>query len=79
MPIAAQVSLYPLRQPRISPGIEKALGVFQRHGLEVSTGPMSTVVVGEEEAVFNALKEAVREGADDELERVITISNACPE
>ena len=78
MPIAAQVSLYPLRQPRISPGIERALDVFRRHGLEVSTGPMSTVVVGDEEAVFNALKETFLEGADGELVMVVTISNACP-
>ena len=78
MPVAAQVSLYPLRQPRVSPTIDRALAVFRSRGLEVSPGPMSTMVVGDEEAVFDALRETFLEASDGELVMVATLSNACP-
>lgn len=78
MPVAAQVSLYPLRQPKLSPTIDRTLAVFRGCGLEVSPGPMSTMVVGDEEAVFDALREAFLEASDGELVMVVTLSNACP-
>jgi uncharacterized protein YqgV (UPF0045/DUF77 family) len=52
MEIAAQVSLYPLRQPRLSTAIDQALEVFGRHGLTLAPGPMSTVISGDEERLF---------------------------
>jgi len=56
--VAAQVSLYPLRQERLGPVIEAAIDTFRRSGLMVLEGPMSTIVAGELEAVFAALQEA---------------------
>ncbi len=77
--ISAQVSLYPLRQTSLSPAIEKALAIMKAHSLDVLPGAMSTVVSGEDEAVFDALKEAFREtSAEGAVVMVVTFSNACP-
>ena len=79
MPISVQVSLYPLRQPKLSLSIDRALATFREHGLEVLPGPMSTVVTGDDQAVFDALRAAFLEVAEDnEVVMVVTFSNACP-
>jgi len=52
MPLAAQVSVYPLRQPHLSQAIEQTLEIFQKHGLKVEPEAMSSVVLGSEEEVF---------------------------
>lgn len=78
--IAAQVSLYPLRQASIGPPIHEAVRVFRQHGLETHIGEMSTLVWGEEEAVFAALQEAFQQAAErGDAVMVVTLSNACPE
>jgi len=77
--IAAQVSLYPLRQDSLSPAIDKALEIFQAHGLDVEVGAMSSLVTGDDEAVFAALQEAFRWTAEQgHVVMVVTVSNACP-
>ena len=77
--VAAQVSIYPLRQARLSPAIERAQAAFRAHGLSIQPGPMSTVVSGDDDAVFRALKEAFRETAlEAEAVMTVTVSNACP-
>lgn len=77
--ISAQVSLYPLRQPRLSPAIERAQKVFEERGLDIRPGPMSTLVSGEHSAVFSALAEAFElSAADAETVMAVTVSNACP-
>ncbi|MFQ6059512.1 MAG: YkoF family thiamine/hydroxymethylpyrimidine-binding protein, partial [Anaerolineae bacterium] len=58
--IAAQVSLYPLRQQSLSPAINEALRIFREHGLDVQPGVMSTVITGDDADVFAALQEAFR-------------------
>ena len=63
MGIAAQVSLYPLRQDHLSPAIGEVVRTFQEHGLEARMGPMSTLVWGDDEEVFAALKEGFRRAA----------------
>ena len=76
---AAQVSLYPLRQPSLSPAIEKALGVFRERGLDVAPGAMSSVVSGEDDALFGALSEVFRQTAEQgDVVMAVTISNGCP-
>ena len=80
MSIAAQVSLYPLRQTSIGPPIREAVRVFRQHGLETRIGEMSTLVWGEEGAVFAALREAFhRAAACGDTVMVVTLSNACPD
>jgi len=77
--IAAQVSLYPLRQQTLSPTIEAALRIFRAHGLEVTPGVMSSVVAGDDAAVFAALQEAFRSAAEQgQVVMIATFSNACP-
>jgi uncharacterized protein YqgV (UPF0045/DUF77 family) len=77
--IAAQVSLYPLRQTHLSPAINDALDAFRERGLEVSPGAMSSLVSGDDEAFFEALKNAFRKCTDKgDVVMVLAISNACP-
>ncbi len=75
----AQVSLYPLRQESLSPAIDEALRIFQKHGLTVEPGAMSTVITGDDEAVFAALQEAFRRVAEQgHVVMSVAFSNACP-
>jgi uncharacterized protein YqgV (UPF0045/DUF77 family) len=77
--ITAQVSLYPLRQVSIGPAIREAVRVFRQHGLETRLGEMSTLVWGEEQAVFAALQEAFHMAAGHgDMVMIVTLSNACP-
>jgi uncharacterized protein YqgV (UPF0045/DUF77 family) len=78
--ITAQVSLYPLRQLSIGPVIREAVRVFERHGLDVRVGEMSTLVWGEKATVFEALQEAFHAATEEgDTVMCITVSNACPE
>jgi len=78
--ITVQVSLYPLRQASIGPPIRDAVRVFGKHDLETRTGEMSTLVWGEERAIFDALQEAFHQAAKrGDTVMTVTISNACPE
>jgi len=77
--ISAQVSLYPLRQVSIGPSIREAVRVFRGHGLETRIGEMSTLVWGEEQAVFAALQEAFHRATErGDAVMTVTFSNACP-
>jgi uncharacterized protein YqgV (UPF0045/DUF77 family) len=77
--ITAQVSLYPLRQKSIGPPIREAVRVLRQYGLETRIGEMSTVVWGEEQAVFAALQEAFCRAAEHgDTVMAVTLSNACP-
>ena len=77
--IAAQVSLYPLRQASLSPAIDEALQIFREHGLSVEPGAMSTLITGDDAAIFAALQEAFRRVAEQgQVVMVVTFSNACP-
>ena len=77
--LAAQVSIYPLHQPRLSPVIDKALDIFGQHGLEVAPGTMSSVVSGDGEELFSALKEVFQQTTEQgEVVMIVTLSNACP-
>jgi uncharacterized protein YqgV (UPF0045/DUF77 family) len=79
MEVAAQVSLYPLRQPGLSSAIERALAIFREYELTVTPGSMSTVVSGDYDRLFDALKQAFRQAAEQgETVMVVTLSNACP-
>ena len=76
---SAQVSIYPLKQPEIGPIIEETRGIFERHGLDIHPGAMSTVVSGEFDTLFAALQEAYRTATEGgQAVMVITLSNACP-
>jgi len=77
--ISVQLSLYPLRQPHLGPAISKALDVFRAQGLEVTSGAMSTIIVGETDALFDALKASFQSAAAlGDVVMVASISNCCP-
>jgi uncharacterized protein YqgV (UPF0045/DUF77 family) len=79
MPVAAQVSIYPLRQSHFGPAIGKALDIFRAKGLNVEMGAMSSVISGEDGPLFAALQEVYQGLADKgELVMIVTLSNACP-
>jgi tRNA (adenine37-N6)-methyltransferase len=79
MELNAQVSLYPLRQAKLTPLIGKALRIFRQYGLKVLPGTMSSVISGDSASIFAALQSAFeRAAASDEVVMVTTISNACP-
>jgi uncharacterized protein YqgV (UPF0045/DUF77 family) len=77
--ISAQLSLYPLHQDDLAPAISAALEAIADHGLESSTGTMSTVINGDAETVFEALKTAFQAAAaQGDVVMVTTLSNCCP-
>ncbi len=77
--ISAQVSLYPLRQEDLLPQIRRAWEIFQESGLRVQKGSMSTVIWGETDEVFSALRDVFAEaGEQGDAVMVVTFSNACP-
>jgi uncharacterized protein YqgV (UPF0045/DUF77 family) len=76
---SAQISIYPLRQARLGPTVESVRATLAEHGLTTKVGSMSTIVVGEDRAIFIALGEAFAKAAESgEVVMTVTISNACP-
>jgi uncharacterized protein YqgV (UPF0045/DUF77 family) len=78
--VSAQVSLYPLRQASIGPPIRQAVRHLRECRLNVRVDEMSTMVWGEEGAVFDALREVFHYAAEQgDVVMPVTFSNACPE
>ena len=74
--IKAQISLYPMRKQRLSPAIDSVRTVLVGHGLKPKVGPMSTYVVGEQNKLFDALKDAfARTASAGEIVMTITLQN----
>ena len=79
MTASAQIAIYPLRQERLSPTVEAVQQALRENGLWAELGPMSTYVVGEEQAIVAALQEAfARASGLGHVVMTVTISNACP-
>ncbi len=79
MLISAQVSLYPMKQRRLSPCLEEAWRIIEENRLDCQKGEMSTVVRGAVEVVFLALQKVFLRAAEKgPLSMVVTFSNACP-
>ncbi len=79
MTLSAQLSIYPLRQPSLSLTINEALEVLQRFGLNVFKGSMSTLVLGQQNKVWSALKKVFSTASSHgQVVMIITLSNACP-
>ncbi len=77
--ISAQVSIYPLRQERLTPAIRAVTAALEARGLDPEVGPMSTQVTGAADTLFAALGEAfVRAASTGQVVMTITVSNACP-
>lgn len=79
MIVQSEVSLYPLMTESLSEGIDTFLHHFKGRLLEVRTGAMSTVIVGELTETFEAMAEAFASVAKlCPAVLVVKVSNACP-
>ncbi|HDP80048.1 MAG TPA: hypothetical protein ENN21_04305 [Spirochaetes bacterium] len=79
MKLSVELSLYPLGEARIGPIIESFIDVLKEDGLEILPGPMSTIITGETDAVFGALRKAYTAAAEKHgVVLVAKFSNACP-
>jgi uncharacterized protein YqgV (UPF0045/DUF77 family) len=79
MTVSAQIAIYPLRQERLTPAVEAVRQALRDNGLRAEPGPMSTYVVGEDQAIFAALQEAfARASGLGHVVMTVTLSNACP-
>ncbi len=77
--ISAQVSLYPLRPEHLNSTINDAISLWQQRGLSVWPGAMSTIIAGDPQVVWDALRDALALATDRcETVMVVTLSNACP-
>jgi uncharacterized protein YqgV (UPF0045/DUF77 family) len=77
--LAAQVSIYPLRQQSLSRAIDEALDIFKQHELDVIPGAMSSVISGDDEVLFKAIRKVVQKTSEQgEVVVIATFSNACP-
>ena len=79
MGISAQISLYPLGKESLSEDISEFVKILQAKGLQCEVGKMSTMLYGEADAVFDALREAYSYMASrGACVMISAISNACP-
>ena len=80
MKVQAEISLYPLRCGDLTEPIRQFIELLETDKLKVETGPMSTLVTGDSQVVFENLEKAFERLAS-EYKVVVTakISNACPE
>jgi len=75
-----QLSVYPLRQAHLRPGIEAALRAAAGEDVEITAGRLSTFVRGDEPAVFAALLAAFRAaGSSGSTVMVATLANGAPD
>ncbi len=80
MKVQAEVRVYPLKSPRLSGPVNLFCQVLRSRGLHVQTRSMSTLLAGESQVLFEALKEAFQMVAHQNKVVVdLTISNACPD
>ena len=79
--IQAQVSLYPLRQNKLSGPIAEFMRVLQdKNSLQISSSAMSSIITGETADVFDGLRKAFEQVAQDcDVVMTVTASNCCPE
>jgi catechol 2,3-dioxygenase-like lactoylglutathione lyase family enzyme len=74
-----QLSVYPLRQPHLRPAIEAALRATAGEGVDVTVGRLSTLVRGNEPAVFAALRAAFHAaGSSGSTVMVATLAGGAP-
>lgn len=63
--VQVEISLYPMREPELTPHIYRFIQSLEERGLEVTPGPMSSVIGGPSAEVFDALREAFEASAEN--------------
>lgn len=77
--ISCQMSLYPIGAANYNEIIKEAITVLDRAGVTYRVGSMSTVVEGDDDAVWQAVRSLFEAGAGRGLVVLVaTFSNACP-
>jgi len=80
MKVQAEISLYPLRQDELKKPIQQFIELLESSKLKTELGPMSTIVSGDSQIVFENLQKAFERLAEEyEVVMTVKISNACPE
>jgi len=79
MKIQAEISLYPLRCSDLTRPIRQFIELLENNKLKVELGPMSSLIAGDSQVVFESLREAFEQLAK-KYDVVVSakISNACP-
>ncbi len=77
--ISCQVSLYPLGADGYGEAIQAALEDLSKSPVKMQVGPMSTLLWGEEQAVWDAVQRLFAAGSAGGRPAVLTltVSNAC--
>lgn len=79
MGVSAQVSFYTLGGSDLAGAIDRFVAVLDESGLPYEVGSMSTVIWGDLETVFTALREAYERASEgNDAVMTVTVSNACP-
>lgn len=74
-----EVSLYPLDSVPLGPAITSFVDTLKEFDLEVTPGPMSTLVIGEPAVIFTAVEKAYYAAAEKTSIVInLKISNTCP-
>jgi len=79
MYLEVDVSLYPLAEQYLQHPVHDFIEVLEKHGCEVENSPTSSIVKGESEKVF----EAIRIGYEQAVLKsgcvlIVKVSNVCP-
>lgn len=79
MEVEAEVSLYPLGQKELEPGVKAFIKALREHGCQVEVGDMSSIVAGESQTVFEALRLAYDSAASEGgCVLIVKACNVCP-
>jgi uncharacterized protein YqgV (UPF0045/DUF77 family) len=79
MIVSVELSIYPLKEKHTSPFLEDAFAIFRSHELAIVRGSMSSIVTGESEKIFQALREIYDKiSSNSQVVIVAKFSNACP-
>ncbi len=77
--VSAQISIYPLRQEKLTPAVNAVREALEERRLAPDVGPMGTAVTGDSAAVFSGIQQAFEAAAaKGDTVVTVTLSNACP-
>jgi len=79
MKLEAEVTLYPLGQKELGPGVKAFVEVLREHGCHVEVGSMGSFVTGDSEQVSGALRQGYdRAASQGGCVLIVKACNVCP-
>ena len=80
MKVQVEISLYPLHCSDLTEPIQQFAELLKANDLKVEIGPMSTLMSGDSQVIFENIKKAFETlAAEYRLVMTAKISNACPD